>query len=539
VRVLLALAVPALALLPAPPAGRAAEPMAAVGSRAPAGALGPRIDAWLRQAGLAPEQVSLLLYSTRERRYLYRLRDDAPMIAASNTKLVTTYAALRVLSPNFRWRTRLYGVDDHDGPGGATRQGLLLEASGDPTVTARGLDALALRLKAEGLRRIDGPILLDDSLFDLAAAVAAEGPVEQTPDADNPTYVPLSPFVVDSNAVEFVITLDREGGIPQVIHPLPAEAARIVTRFRDGARSVIRVAQDWEPGGGTFTFSGTLNPDPKFHYVTVPVTRPALYYYQLLRAALRRQGILGEPPLGPRPAEGLARRLLFTQYSPPLRDAIADINKNSNNLGAELLVRAMGMTVKTTGVSAADGMQVLRRAIAEDFPGLGAHQHLVDGSGLSRANRISALFLVKLLNRVQRFPEFRAEFMNALSVARWDGTLRNRDFPEALQGRLRAKSGTLQGVSNLSGFLTPGQDTVVFSFLINDSERPPEATQHMQDRVLGQIYEALAEDTPAPAGPTLAKPGARKHASRPAPHPARKTAPAPAAKPSRAAPPGG
>ena len=133
------------------------------------------VDRLLVSEGLAAEHVAIMLFSTRERRFLYKLRVDDPMIAASNAKLATTFAALRVLGANFRWKTSVYRLTEQDGPAGVPRQGLLVKGGGDPTLTARAMERLVLRLKAKGLRRVLGTLYYDDSLFDDVMYPAAWG----------------------------------------------------------------------------------------------------------------------------------------------------------------------------------------------------------------------------------------------------------------------------------------------------------------------------------------------------------------------------
>ncbi len=457
-----------------------------------------QVEALLAQEGLAADTVALLLYSTGQRRYLAALQPETPMVAASNTKLVTTFAALRVLGPNFRWRTRLSLVEENDGAGGGPRQGLLIEGGGDPTLTGSGLEAIALRLKAEGVRWINGPIYLDDSLFDDDPAQSGVSPASAS-------YVPISPFVVDSNIVEFTITQSRPG-TPEVLSLLPPDTAHIVSHLQDAVegRSLVRVDQGWTEQGGTFTLSGVVRREPKMHTVSAPISQPGFWFYHRFRSALRRMGIEGDPPLRMGAPAHAAPRLLFTWLSPPLREAVMDVDKNSNNLGAELLVRAMGQTRRPRRISVADGLQVVRRELAAEFPGMEAQYRLADGSGLSRNNRVSPLFLVRLLNRALQQPELREEFLNALAVTGSDGTLRYRNVTPDLLGRVRAKTGTLNGVSNLSGYLTAGSDTIVFSFLINDAGHPAEASQAAQDQVLAGIFDALTSSGPGGAAKTRA-----------------------------------
>ena len=165
---------------------------------------------------------------------------------------------------------------------------------------------------------------------------------------------------------------------------------------------------------------------------------------------------------------------------------------------------------------------------------------LADGSGLSRSNQISPMFLVRLLNRVLSESGFRAEFQSALPVVGWDGTLRYRGATPGLEGHLRGKTGTLNGVSNLSGYLTTADDLVVFSFLINNPTQPAEVSQAAQDQVLAGIYAALTQPEGQPA--VVAEPAASPVAPEaPRPEPvkvvAAKVAPAPQVEPPLQPPP--
>jgi D-alanyl-D-alanine carboxypeptidase/D-alanyl-D-alanine-endopeptidase (penicillin-binding protein 4) len=461
-----------------------------------------QVESLLQQQGLKPEHVALLLYSTSARKYLAAVRQEQPLIAASNTKLVTTYIALRVLGPNYRWRTRLSLVEQNDGPGGTPRQGLLIEGSGDPTLTGRGLEAMALRLKAEGVRRLDGPIYLDGSLYDDDLRQGNLPP-------ESPAYIPLSPFVVDYNIVEFTVTRGANGP-PDVLSLLPPEGARVVNQVQavTEGRSAIRMEQAWGERGVTFTLSGNVRTTPRTHTVATGISQPGPWFYHGFRAAMRRVGIEGNPPLHLGAPENATTRLLFSHLSPPLREAIVEIDKQSSNLGAEAMLRAVAQTVKPKSISGEDGLRIARRELAKAFPGMEAHYRLADGSGISRNNQLSPHFLVRLLNRVQNEGALRTEFLSALPVVGWDGTLRYRGASAQIDGRIRAKTGTLNGVSNLAGYLTTDDDTIVFAFLINDPTRPVEVTQSAQDQVMAGLLEALTvppslpvAETPQPAPP--------------------------------------
>jgi D-alanyl-D-alanine carboxypeptidase/D-alanyl-D-alanine-endopeptidase (penicillin-binding protein 4) len=447
-------------------------------------------EAWveqtLQQAGLDLDRLALLLYSTREGRYLYQHNMHKPMIAASNAKLATTYAALRVLTPDYRWRTRFFRVEEHDAAGGAPRQGLLVEGTGDPTLTGADLQRVAWVLRSHGVNRLEGGIYFDGRRFDDQKFPASWGDVSKA----QPWFAPVSPFIVDKNIIQFMIA--SRHGTPGFDIFTSTPGFRIVSALQTGAQEqpAIRVEQQWSGDSATFVFQGSLAPAAEPVPFSAAVERPQVHFYQQLKAALRMAGIQGAMPLRSGPAPEPLHPL-HTELSPPLREVLLDVNKNSSNLGAEVLLRTMGLNQKSEGVSAADGLAVLRRVMAQEFPEAPQELRLVDGSGLSRDNRISALMLVRLLNHVQSDFGLRPEFINSLSVALTDGTLQYRNYPWRMRGRMRAKTGTLAGVSNISGYLQLSRDVVVFSLLINDPSQTYQALQDDQDRVMSELYDAL------------------------------------------------
>jgi serine-type D-Ala-D-Ala carboxypeptidase/endopeptidase (penicillin-binding protein 4) len=463
-----------------------AAPLPAAPSRAVQEAFAARVDELLKRAGLAPERFSLLAYSTGERSYLVRRDIHRPMIAASNAKLITTYTALRVLSPDYRWRTRFYGVEEHDAAQGAPRQGLLVEGTGDPTLSGADLQRVAWELRSHGVARLEGGIWFDGRRFDDVNFPATWGDVSR----GQAWFAPVSPFIVDKNVIPFFIATRRDGPGFDVFTPTPG--FHVVSELQSSAveQPSVRVEQRWSGDSATFTLQGTLAPAAEPYQLAAAVEKPLVHFYQQLRAGLQQAGIQGAMPLREGPAPDSAR-LLHTEFSPPLREVLVEVNKNSSNLGAEVLLRTIGLSNRSEGVSAADGLAVLRRVMAKEFPEAPAELHLVDGSGLSRQNRVSTLFLVRLLNHVREDFALRPEFINSLSVALTDGTLQYRNFPWRMRGRLRAKTGTLAGVSNISGYLQLQHDVVVFAFLIHDDGHPFQELQDMQDRALVDLYDAL------------------------------------------------
>ena len=445
------------------------------------------VDELLPRHGLDKAHTALLLFSTRHRAYLYRHAVKRPMIPASNVKLFTTYAALKELSPDFRWNTNMYLFEEHHDGGAAPRQGLLVVGSGDPTWNQAHLDRAALYIRSSGVGRLEAGIHFDGRLFDEVRFPASWGDVSRS----EPWFAPVSPFIVNENVVEFLIAKREGTQIFDVFSPAPG--MEIVSLLRESAvdKPSVRVEQNWEKDGATFTFQGSLAPAKEPYTLQAAVERPRVWFYRHLARGLRRAGVKGEIPLREGPLPKGPRRLIYSRKSPPLREVMVEVNKHSSNLTAEILLRTMGLRNKTEGVSSQDGLEVLREVVEADFPEAAEQLSLVDGSGLSRENRVTAYLMVRLLNRVRFQSSFRPEFVNSLSVAMTDGTLQYRYFPWNLRGRVRAKSGTLKGVTNLSGYLEMPGDTVIFSMLINHPGRGYQDLQQAQDHFLGDVYGAL------------------------------------------------
>jgi PBP4 family serine-type D-alanyl-D-alanine carboxypeptidase len=462
-------------------------------------ALPVTVDRLLAEQRLAPEQVALVLHSRKRGTAIYRRQAREPMVAASNIKLPITYAALRELTPDYRWRTTFALVEQQDGAGGETRQGLFVRGSGDPTLTLDDLRLVARQLRTRGVSRLDAGLFFAVGLFREDALPHGNGSV--------PAWAaPVSPYIVGGNKVDFTLrALPGEDQV-RVFTTLPPEAVQVVSRLalNFGEPSRIAVSQRWTPQRVTFTFSGAVDPAVRTHWVSTAVKEPVGYYFMLLRAALAEEGVASDATLQPLPDKGTAPRRVYAHESEPLRALLGQINKDSDNVAAEVLVRTLGLRYKARGVGVEDGLGVVRERIRRDFGPLADQVALADGNGISRDNRVSAEFLVALLNRIAAEPGFAPEFISSLSISGWDGTLRYRQFPDRLRGRVRAKTGSLSGVQNISGYLITLQDVITFSFLIQAPGRSVEALQTAQEQVLTGIFDALVEEEMPP--PSLKPP---------------------------------
>ena len=462
-------------------------PVLRADSNAPPLGLEQVVQAALARERIPPEHAALALFSHERGRYLLLWRSRELMTAASNIKLVTSFAALRLLSPDFRWRTPIYLVEQQDGPDTSARQGLYVRGTGDPSLSEARFNTMARHLRAAGVARIDGGLIFDTSLFGDVSAPAQH-------DAEW-ALAPVNPYIVNDNAVEFTLLRQGDGKPYSVLTDLPQDAVQVVSNLvaASGADARIIVRQRWSPQGVQFTLSGELDQARPTYWVSATVLRPVQYYFLLLRQALHRAGIAGQMPLQLKNGDFERLKRVYIDTSDPLRALLERINKDSSNVAAEAVLRAIALRDKAAGVSADDGLALVRAVLRQDFPGAWQEVTLADGAGLNRESKASPLFLVKLLNRIHNYPTFSHEFISSLSISGWDGTLRYRDFPPRLAGRMRAKTGSLSGVQNISGYLQVFREQVVFSFMIDGVPRSTERLQEAQERILTDIYDYLVQ----------------------------------------------
>jgi D-alanyl-D-alanine carboxypeptidase/D-alanyl-D-alanine-endopeptidase (penicillin-binding protein 4) len=188
--------------------------------------------------------------------------------------------------------------------------------------------------------------------------------------------------------------------------------------------------------------------------------------------------------------EGIPEMTLLAEHlSPPMREVVALINKPSDNLITEITLKTLGREIRGEGTTAA-GVQVLREFLQSAELEMGA-VHIVDGSGLSRINGVSPENFVRLLEYMHRSPHAEA-FRDSLPVYGVDGTLRNRLRGTPVQGNGYAKTGSLNRVSSLSGYLrTKSGRWLAFSIVMNAYNAPASDARALQDRLVQILWERL------------------------------------------------
>ncbi len=493
---------PALALACAAPlmaqtAGTAHAPARA--DLATPEAIGRLIDPVVRGRG---GHVGVAVFSVDRQRPLYLHDADDALLPASNMKLYTTAAALDRLGSDFQYTTSLY-TDGRLRSDGTLAGDLILVGRGDPSLSGRFygdsvtyvFDRMAASLRARGVRRVTGRLIGDTSYFDdlLTAPGWESGNLLWWYGAR------VTALAFNDNVVTVVIRPGPRSGAPAQVELLPrAEGIPVVNRAttsgRRGGRSV-GIRRRPELGGYEIWGSLPAGSGPVRHVVAVE--NPPAFALSVLRIRLARAGIEveGEDQVVWR-REDLPRgswTLLESHSSPRMIELVRVVNKHSQNFFAEQILKTMGSMFRERGSFEA-GSDVVEEVVA----GLSvSHRSLeiVDGSGLSRADRVTARATAELLMAMRSHPRFE-EYYASLLVAGQDGDPRRLDAPAA-RGNVRTKTGTLRGASALSGYVTTGDgELLAFSVITNGLPGGKGASIALEDAVAERLASFSSLSSP-------------------------------------------
>ncbi len=421
---------------------------------------------------------------------LYSKNADRLFLPASNLKILTSALALERLRPDYRFTTRVVREASGD---------VVLIGSGDPSLSGRAfpynkeqhpgpplqaIEQLADAIAAHGVERIDGDIVGDDGLFPWEPY-----PPSWTEDDTLRDYgAPVSALSVNDNTVSVSISTAALTLAPALEYLTIDNRVRTTARgseFSVHARRVARSSQ-WQ-------LTGTI---PLGHVPVIeilPVDDPALFAASALYDALTRRGIAihGHPVARHRSlGESYAAvegEELASRTSPPLADLLQVMDKVSENLHAELLLREVGRVTRNEGTTAAGLADMTAYLTATGAqPG---DWRLEDGSGLARNTLVTPRLLTNILAREAQSADS-ALWISLLPAGGEDGTLSRRLCCISSGRGIRAKTGTLSRALALSGYAdsaTHGQ--LAFSILVNDFQAPPAEVTAWIDKIATALLE--------------------------------------------------
>jgi D-alanyl-D-alanine carboxypeptidase/D-alanyl-D-alanine-endopeptidase (penicillin-binding protein 4) len=466
-----------------------------------------RIAEIMRRSELAPAEFAVKVASLDTGRTLFEENAQKLLLPASVMKIFTLAAAIDRLTPDYRFKTSVY-ADAAPDASGTVRGNLTVYGRGDPSISAtfnngdyfKVINELADSIAAAGVKRVEGDLVGDESYF----AGPPYGFAWSWADLQWYYGAEVSALSINNNAVDlFVKPGASQGAQCSVTLGPPVPFVTINNRTTTGPRGAKRELTVYRSlNDNVIEVGGSLPVDDPGYTGSLSFSHPALAFVYMLRAALAQKGVTvtGKSRTIDAPSsriDGPANRVVnvsvngvgvplstnpkadnqkFTlpveiasRQSPPLSDIAAQTLKPSQNLYAELILRTLGRERGdgTQATSEAAGVAVVRKFLAE--AGVNPNEVVMwDGSGLSRRDLITANATIQLLSYMSRH-RFGSVFRDALPIAGVDGTLARRMKNTPAASNVRAKTGTIETVATLSGYVTSAAgERLVFAVLLNN-----------------------------------------------------------------------
>ena len=469
-----------------------------------------RVENLLSTSPVNKGEWGILLADASSGEVLYAKNADSYFVPASNMKLLTTALALDALGKDFRFHTTIE-TDGKVSASGVLVGDLILVGRGDPNLSNRKfpfdtkeefegppekvLAELADSVVARGIREIRGDVVGDDSYF----------PREKFPDGWEVGDIvweygaAISAIVVDDNTVAATVTPGAKAGdaVTLELEPTTSEFRVRNDVLTIGGKEKADLRLTREAGSNLVLISGTLPARSAARKLLLAVQEPSQQAANMMARLLAERGVKvsgvvrsqhePDPP-------GVSRTILAEHISLPLGDTVKLVNKISQNLHTEVLLRTaarqQGRWVTPEELQKFPADFYAKAGIAPD------DVVQVDGSGLSRHDLVTPRAFVALLQFAQKQPWF-PEYFASLPIAGVDGTLSERMKDAGLGGRLHAKTGSLTHVRSLTGFadvpVAAGSRRLIFSIQSNNQAGKNHDTQQAIDSLCVAIMEEFGE----------------------------------------------
>jgi len=374
----------------------------------------------------AGTRMAVLIYNPLTEDTIICINHTQTMIPASNTKLFTSATALELMGGDYLIATKI--LADEEPKDGTINGNIYIKGFGNPTFTSDELNDLVNQLFESGIRKITGKVIGDDTYFD--NVYSRDDWIND--ERANVNLPPISALVIDRNRT-------------------------VVTKKRRG----------------------------KYRNYFVNVDNPPLFAAKMLKKKLSESGVeIGEGVISSKTPEST---VTLAESVIELRELIELINKNSDNFYAECLFKNLGAVYSDEQGNSFFSTQAILSYI-EDAGIYSTGTKIVDGSGISRFDQVTAGALVGLLEKMYFNINKYEDFYNSLSIAGVDGTLQKRMIGTAAENNFRGKTGTLNGVSSISGYVaTADDDDIIVCMMFEFTKGGANKYKSIQDRIIEKI----------------------------------------------------
>lgn len=454
------------------------------------------LDEVLSARCLDEAQTGISIVALPSGKTIYSHHADTPLLPASTLKTVTTAAALRYLSPEYRFTTQFLYSGTRQGN---TIQGdLIVKAGGDPKLTVENLWQIAQHLRGMGIQQVTGKLLIDKQFFDNLTQAPEWGEDESSQWAYDAR---LSAFAVNFNTLAIhVFPAQVAGAAAQVwleSHPPYLQLHNQTSTSSQGGNSVAVSREQDEQNNVHLYVQGKISLSSEEKVIYLNVDDPTRYAAESFRSVLKQVGIevLGATAIGKSPEK---TQLLHKHLSQPLSMILKELNTFSNNFIAEQVLKTIAAEVSKQSGSHAEGLRLVQAFLQASGVRL-AGVNLVDGSGLSRKNRVTAQAMTDFLSAMNNRFDLAPDFLTALRVMGAQGALSPRFSHSPARAQVRAKTGTLTGMSSLAGYVANTQGAVfAFALLLNNNRCGYSGADAIEDKIVNSIHQLTVTNATTP-----------------------------------------
>lgn len=441
-------------------------------SASPYPTLKVQIDSLLADTLFPPSNLGIRIVSLKTHETLYALNSGMLFNPASNEKLFTSATALSTLGEAFPFST-VVSVD-------SSSRTIFLKGYGDPVFSTADLDSVVRtitpRLPADRSWRVAADVSYFDDLF------FGEG---WTWDDEPASYeMFLTPLCINSNCIEVQVRPGWNAGDSLRVQLRPPTSFVTIenrgTTVKDSVRTPLDISRKWRERTNIITVSGEMLTGDSVSKTQLSVWQPERYAALLFAERLRANGVRVDTVLIDTVRAGSVE--LF-RFSHRMDSVVTNLNKVSDNLSAETILKTLGAELHGVPGSAQKGLSVVKEFLARNLIDT-TKVSMVDGSGLSRYDLTSPDVIVQLLEVMQRDSAHFPVFYSSLPIAGVDGTIDSRMRGSTAEGNLHAKTGTLSAVTALSGYVrTADAELLAFSILMQNYVGPSRPYRGVQDRI--------------------------------------------------------
>lgn len=447
------------------------------------------INEEIRKSGIAQKDISIYIKEAGENgSVVASLNADKTRTPASVIKVLTTYASLLKLGFDYRWPTKFYTTGTLKN--GRLHGDLLIKAYGDPTLDAKDLENIISTIRAKGIREVKGDIVIDRSYFKVSNKDSS-GFDENLYSA----YNAMPDAMMFNERVVTVCVIPKERKVEK---KYADQSYRVVDQLQHvnkpckGKYSWPRVKIDKSEVVPTVFLKGQISKHCGQRNICQVITKPYKSFYYALKDGLRKEGIAvrGSLKLSKIP---LAARELFTHYSDTLEKIISETSKESNNLYARHLLLLLGAKLYGAPATLKKGRDAIAY-ILNSRGALGKGPLKIDnGSGLSRTSKMSAKLMAEMLDHA--YDKYGNRWMETLSIAGKDGTIKKRFRYTPVDKRAWMKTGTLRRVKNIGGYVKNKAGKYYTVVILINSPKAKYRGAKLQNEIMKWLAKTVARPT--------------------------------------------